>query len=94
MQEQPITQSKVVKCSIHNYIEYRIFAQIESRNLVYPQRLIDCMVTYNFNLKWDRARRSETENLEKDSVEIDIEDELIEDDEERVELHNWLKSQI
>ena len=57
---------------------------------IFPQRLIECMVTYDFNLKWDRALRSDTENLEKDIEEIDIDDELIEDDEERVELHNWL----
>ena len=59
-------------------------------NPLYPQCLIVCMVTYNFNLKWDRALRSGTENLEKDIEEIDIDDELIEDDEERVKLHNWL----
>ena len=42
------------------------------------------------NLKWDRVLRSDTGNLAKDIEEIDIDDELIEDDEERVELHNWL----
>ena len=34
--------------------------------------------------------RSNPENLVKDIQEIDIDEELIEGDEERVELHNWL----
>ena len=48
------------------------------------------MVTYNYNLEWDRAMRSNPKNLEKDIQEIDVDEELIEDDEVRVELHNWL----
>ena len=59
-------------------------------NSLYPQRLVDCMVTYNYNLKWDRAVRSSAEELEKDIQEIDINNDSIELDEERVELHNWI----
>ena len=29
-------------------------------NSLYPQRLVDCMVTYSYNLKWDKAVRSST----------------------------------
>ena len=48
-------------------------------NSLYPQRLVDCMVTYNYNLKWDRVVRSNTENLDKDFQEMDINNEPIED---------------
>ena len=41
-------------------------------------------------MKCDRTLRSYTENVEKDIEEIDIDDELIKDDEERVQLHNRL----
>ena len=59
-------------------------------NSLYPQRLVDCMVTYNYNLKWDKAVRSSTGELEKDIEEIEIDNESIKVDEERVELHNWI----
>ena len=61
-----------------------------SENPLYPQRIVDCIVTKNYYLEWDRAMRSKPENPVKGIQEIDIDEQLIEDNEERVELHNWL----
>ena len=39
------------------------FKTRETNQALYSQRLIDCMVTYNYNLKWDEAiRKSQNES--------------------------------
>ena len=67
-----------------------IFPPRREQKILFTLNILDRMVTYNFNFKWDRALRSDTENLEKYNEEIYIDEELIEDDGERVELHNRL----
>ena len=93
MQEQPLVLSKVVKCSIHVYKGCGIFASRRDQKITpphNPQSIVYCMVTYNYNLESDRSMRSNPENLVKVTQIIDIDEELIEDDAERIELHNWL----
>ena len=63
---------------------------MRSENPICPKLIFDCMVTYNYNLEWYRAIRSNPENLLNKIQKIDINEELIEDDKERVKLHNWL----
>ncbi|KAI6660182.1 hypothetical protein LOD99_10493 [Oopsacas minuta] len=36
-----------------------------AENPIFSQRLVDWMATYNYNMDWDRALRSNTENLKK-----------------------------
>ena len=40
---------------MQNLWELRFKTKVE--NDLYPQRLVDCMVTYNYNLRWDDAER-------------------------------------
>ena len=61
-----------------------------AENPLFSQRLVDCMVTYNYNLNWDRAQRS-LENTDGEANNTqEFESESNEHDEERIELHNWL----
>ena len=71
---------------IQNLWDLRFKTKLEHE--LYPQRLVDCMVTYNYNLRWDNAERLSKEqgNILADTCS-DCHDE--ESDIERVELHNW-----
>ena len=64
----------------------------KAENSIFPQRLVDCMVTYNYNLKWDKAIRSvgKTEEDQNPIEEFDGEGDSKEYNEERIELHNCL----
>ena len=64
----------------------------KAENSIFPQRLVDCMVTYNYNLKWDKATRSvvKTEEDQNSIEEFDGEGGSKEYNEEIMELHNCL----
>ena len=84
MQVLQLVQNRVEKCSIPEYKEFRF---------LYPQRLVDCMVTYNYILNPDKSSRSlgssSTDTID-DNQEVDIEIQSDDLDIERIELHKWL----
>ncbi|KAF4654450.1 hypothetical protein FOL47_009974 [Perkinsus chesapeaki] len=48
--------------------------KVNPENKAFPDRLVDCMVSYNWNLRWDeaeRARAQETGNVETDGSDSD-----------------------
>ena len=61
-----------------------------AENPLFSQRLVDCMVTNNYNLNWDRTQRSLENTDEEANNTQEFESESNEHDEERIELHNWL----
>ena len=56
-------------------------------NPVYPQRLVDCIVTYNYNLQWDKVTRLTTKVKLGNNKEGENDEDS--DDEERLVPHNW-----
>ena len=57
---------------------------------LYPQRLVDSVVTYNYNLRWDDAERlSKEQGSMLTNACRDSHDENSDDNVERVELYNW-----
>ena len=73
---------------MQNLWELRFKTNVEHE--LYPQRLVDCMVTYNCNLRWEDAEwlYKEQGNRFTDSCR-DCHDEESYDNIERVKLHNW-----
>ena len=73
---------------MQNLWELRFKTEVEKD--LYPQRLVDCMVTYNYNLRWDDAERlSQGQgNISTDACR-DSRGEDSDVNVERVELHNW-----
>ena len=69
------------------------FKTRETNQALYSQRLIDCMVTYNYNLNWDNTfRKSQKEMSDPKDTTITGEDdaELMEKNEDdRIQPHNW-----
>ena len=54
---------------------------------IYPQRLVDCIVTYNYNLQWDKATRSTTNIESSNNTEGESDEDR--DNEERLVPHSW-----
>ena len=52
----------------------------------YPQRLVDCIVTYNYNLQWDKATSSTTNIESSNNTEGESDEDR--DNEERLVPHN------
>ncbi|KAI6652985.1 hypothetical protein LOD99_4062 [Oopsacas minuta] len=90
MQEQPLVLSKVEMHHSRLQIVWDLLSKTRAKIHFTRNVLLICMHTYNYNLQWDRALRSNTENPENHIQEIDIDDQLIENAEEKVEMHNWI----
>ena len=56
-------------------------------NPVYPQRLVDCIVTYNYNLQWGKVTRLTTKVELGNNKEGENDEDS--DDEEGLVPHNW-----
>ena len=54
---------------------------------IYPQRLVDCILTYNYNLQWDKATRSTTNIESSNNTEGESDEDR--DNEERLVPPNW-----
>ena len=71
------------------------FKTRETNQELYSQRLIDCMVTYNYNLNWDDAIRESQKELSSlgNTMTTHDEAELMENintkEDDRIQPHNW-----
>ena len=71
------------------------FKTRETNQALYSQRLIDCMVTYNYNLNWDDVIRgsqkesSSSENTVTPHDEVELMDNINSEDDDRIQPHNW-----
>ena len=71
------------------------FKTRETNQAIYSQRLIDCMVTYNYNLNWDDAISESQKELSSlgNTLTTHDEAELMENintkEDDRIHLHNW-----
>ena len=73
---------------MQNLREFRFKTIVEHE--LHPQRLVDCIVTYNFNLRWDDSERLAKKQVYRfTDLCRDCHDEESYDNIERVELHNW-----
>ena len=72
---------------MQNLWELRFKTKVEHDS--YPERLVDCVVTYNYNLGWDDAERLSKIRGVCSLMRVESHGEDSDDNVEREKLHNW-----